>query len=358
MRGGKQLLALAEMVRQEQRGPLKIMEVCGGHTHVVMQYGLNQLLPEGISFLHGPGCPVCIMPKGRIDQAIALARQKEVILVTLGDMMKVPGSESSLVRERAEGADVRMVYSPLDVLKIAGENRQKRIVFFAIGFETTTPLTAALVERVLEEGYDNILFHINHVVLPPALHAIMDDEDVGVQAFIAPGHVSVITGAKIYQPVAERYGVPIVISGFEPVDLLQSVLMIVRQSVQGRSVVEIQYFRAVNAEGNRKAQELIERYFTLRKSFTWRGIGEIPESGLRLKEEFSHLDAEKAYKDLLPVAMVEDQSHCLCGEILRGKAVPDQCRLFGRICTPREPVGACMVSSEGACNAYYRFRQV
>ncbi len=237
LRGGREITVLAGRIREEAGASLKIMEVCGGHTHVIMRYGLPQLLPEGISFLHGPGCPVCIMPKGRIDQAVFLARQEGVILVTLGDMMRVPGSESSLIRERAEGRDVRTVYSPLDVLKIAGENPEKKIIYFAIGFETTTPLTAALVERVLEEERKNILFHINHVVLPPALHAILDDDEVRVQAVIAPGHVSVITGAGIYRPIAARYRLPIVVSGFEPVDLLESVLMIIRQAAEGRHEV-------------------------------------------------------------------------------------------------------------------------
>ncbi|NOY54122.1 MAG: hydrogenase formation protein HypD [Deltaproteobacteria bacterium] len=358
LRSGEAITALAARICEEAGPSLRIMEVCGGHTHVIMHYGLHQLLPDGISFLHGPGCPVCIMPKGRIDHAIALARQEGVILVTLGDMMRVPGSESSLILERAGGRDVRTVYSPLEVLKIAGANPEKRIVYFAIGFETTAPLTAALVDRVLKEERENIFFHVNHVLISPALHAIMADDHVKVQAFIAPGHVSVITGAGIYRSIAAQYEVPIVVSGFEPVDLLESVLMIVRQAAEGRREVEIQYDRAVDFEGNPKAQELMERYFVPRKSFSWRGIGSIPESGLRLKEEYARFDAEIVYEDVLPVGEPCEHPACLCGEVLRGKAEPLHCTLFGKGCTPDHPAGACMVSSEGACNAYYRFRQV
>jgi hydrogenase expression/formation protein HypD len=357
-RDDRRIQLLAGEIHDRYAGPVNVMEVCGGHTHVIMRFGLNQILPVGITFLHGPGCPVCIIPKERIDQAIALAGQEEVVLVTLGDMMRVPGSSSSLIKERANGRDVRMIYSLLDVIRIAQDNPEKKIVYFAIGFETTTPLTAAVVHEVVRRGVENILFHVNHVLVPPALHAIMDSEDVKINSFIAPGHVSTITGTGIYMGISDKYGTPIVISGFEPVDLLQSVLMIMKQVSDGRHDVEIQYIRAVRPEGNRKAQELVLRYFSVREGFRWRGIGDIPESGLQLKDEFAYLDAENAFKDILPCEPIDDHKLCICGEVLRGKAKPTECSIFGKACTPKSPVGACMVSSEGACNAYYSYQQV
>ncbi len=358
LRDGRKIEVLAEEIVSAAGGTVNIMEVCGGHTHVIMKYGLGQLLGGAVNFLHGPGCPVCIIPKERIDQAVVLARQEDVILVTLGDMMRVPGSSSSLIRERAAGRDVRMVYSPLDVIRLARENPEKKVVYFAIGFETTAPLTAAVIEQLLQEGMENVLLHINHVLVPPALHAIMDSEDVRIDAFIAPGHVSTITGSGIYESIPERYGLPVVISGFEPVDILQSVSMITEQIRDGRAEVEIQYTRAVRPEGNRRARALVDRYFRLREGFRWRGMGEIPESGLMLREEFSGLDAEVFYRDVLPEAPLEDHSLCICGDILRGKAKPLQCKVFGSACTPKNPVGACMVSSEGACHAYYSYQQL
>jgi hydrogenase expression/formation protein HypD len=358
LREGRKIRMLAGEIKRLFTTPVNIMEICGGHTHVIMKYCLSQMLPEGLNFLHGPGCPVCIMPRERIDHAISLSRQKDVIIVTLGDMMRVPGSSSSLIKERAMGRDIRMVYSPLDTVKIARENPGSRIIYIAIGFETTSPLTAAVIQHVIESGIDNVLFHINHVLVPPALHAIMNSEDVNIHAFIAPGHVSTITGSFIYKEIVERYGLPVVISGFEPVDILQSVKLIITQLIECRSDVEIQYTRAVTPEGNRKAQMLIERYFNVRKSFRWRGIGEIPESGLELREEYSHLDAEIIYKDILPDEIKEDHGLCICGDILRGKASPVECKVFGSACTPKNPVGACMVSSEGACHAYYTYQQV
>ena len=337
LRDGRNIGLLAEEIGRLCSSPVNIMEVCGGHTHVIMKFGLNQLLPETINFLHGPGCPVCIIPRERIDQAVALARQDNVVLVTLGDMMRVPGSSSSLIWERAAGRDVRMVYSPLDVIRIAREVPRKKVIYFAIGFETTAPLTAALVEQVTEKGMDNVVFHINHVLVPPALHAIMDSEDVKINAFIAPGHVSTITGVGIYRSISERYGVPVVVSGFEPVDILQSILMIVKQILDGRGEVEIQYTRAVRPEGNTKARELVNRYLEIRESFRWRGIGDIPESGMRLREEFDHLNAETIYRDILPQEPLKDHRLCICGDILRGKAKPPQCKVFGNACTPKNP---------------------
>jgi len=351
----KLVKALVAAVEREHDGsPLRIMEVCGGHTHAIMRYGLNKLLePLGIEFLHGPGCPVCVMPKERIDQAIAIARQPDTILTTYGDMMRVPGSESSLLKERAAGRDVRMVYSPLDALKIAEENPNKRVVFFAIGFETTTPMTAALVEEVLKRGVKNLLFHVNHVLVIPAMEAVVKESNI--EAFIGPGHVSVIIGGNAYKPFVEKYRLPVVISGFEPTDILESVLRIVRQKKRGEAKVEIQYSRAVSWEGNKKAQELIERYLEVRDTFRWRGLGDIPRSGLKLKKEFAELDAEVVFDEILPQKPIDDHKLCICGEILKGRAKPTDCAIFGTACTPSNPVGACMVSSEGACAAYYRY---
>ena len=357
--------ALAKLVAEEAKGldePLHIMEVCGGHTHTIMKYGLTQLLPESIRFIHGPGCPVCIMPKERIDHAYTLAMQENVILATLGDMIKVPGSRGSLQQARSRGADVRFVYSPLDVLKIAGENPDKRVIFFAIGFETTTPMTAALVERALEKGVNNLLFHINHVTVPEVMKELIDSRDEHIDsynnridAFIGPSHVSVIAGAKIYERFPRDYGRPVVVSGFEPVDVMEGVLMLVRQAVQKRCELEIQYGRSVTYEGNLKAQAMIERYFRKRELFKWRGLGNIPRSALRLRDEYASLDAEKVYGAILPKEEIEDHKLCICGDILRGMAEPTECRVFGTACKPGSPLGSCMVSSEGACAAYYKY---
>jgi len=333
---------------------IKIMEVCGGHTHTIMKYGLNQLLPSNIEFIHGPGCPVCVMPKERIDHAYELAMQKDVILVTLGDMIKVPGSKGSLSDARSRGGDVRYAYSPLDALKIAKENRDKTVIYFAIGFETTTPMTAALIESGKKEGVENLLYHINHITVPEPIAAIMDDGEAKIDAFLGPSHVSVITGAKIYAPLVEKYKTPIVVSGFEPVDVLMGVKMIVKQFLNKESKLEIQYTRSVTFEGNLKAQEMIERYFT-KRDFSWRGIGVIKDSALRLKDQFASMDAEIVYKDILPKEGAAEHKLCLCGDILKGIAKPLDCKIFGKLCTPQNPIGSCMVSSEGACSAYYKY---
>jgi hydrogenase expression/formation protein HypD len=341
---------------------LNIMEVCGGHTHTIMKYGLKQLLPDSIRFIHGPGCPVCIMPKERIDHAYILSQQENVILATLGDMIKVPGSRGSLQDARSGGADVRFVYSPLDVLKIAAENPDKTVIFFAIGFETTTPMTAALIDAALRRGIGNLLYHINHVTVPEVMKELIDSRDEHVDsynnridAFIGPSHVSVITGAKIYEPFPRDYGRPVVVSGFEPVDVMEGVLMLTRQFAQGRCELEIQYRRSVTMEGNLNAQKLIDRYFEKRGLFKWRGLGNIPDSALKLRDEYAELDAEKVYEAVLPKEEIEDHKLCICGDILRGMADPTECRVFGTACKPSTPLGSCMVSSEGACAAYYKY---
>jgi len=353
--------ALAWAINEEAKKlkePLKIMEVCGGHTHTIMKYGLKQLLPDNIDFIHGPGCPVCIMPKERIDHAIALAQIPNSILLTLGDMIRVPGSKSSLAVERANGYDIRALYSPLDAIKIAEENPDKKVIFFAIGFETTTPMTAAVLEQMERRGITNLFFHINHVLVPPAVDAIMADGQAKINAFIGPAHVSVITGAKIYVPLPDKYDTPVVVSGFEPVDVMQSILMIVKQKNKARAQMEIQYSRSVTLEGNTKAQEMINKFMKPRAHFRWRGIGDIPLSALELREAYAAYDAEKIFADILPTEPIDDHKLCICGTILKGLAKPNDCKVFGTACTPNTPMGSCMVSSEGACNAYYRYGEV
>lgn len=353
--------ALAHAIKEEAaklKEPLHIMEVCGGHTHTIMKYGLKQLLPKNIEFIHGPGCPVCIMPKERIDHAIALAQMENTVLLTLGDMIRVPGSQSSLALERAKGQDIRALYSPLDAVKIALENPDKKVIFFAIGFETTTPMTAALLEQVEKKGITNLYFHINHVLVPPAVDAIMADGQAKINAFVGPAHVSVISGAKIYQALPKAYGTPVVVSGFEPVDVLQSILMILRQKNEDRCEMEIQYSRSVTLEGNTKAQTMIEKFMEPRAHFRWRGIGDIPYSALALKENYAAYDAEKLFADILPTEPIDDHKLCICGTILKGMAKPNDCKVFGTACTPNTPMGSCMVSSEGACNAYYRYGEI
>ncbi len=350
---------LIDQEAQKLDRTVNIMEVCGGHTHTIMKYGLLQLLPKNINFIHGPGCPVCIMPKERIDHAYTLAMMEDVILLTLGDMIKVPGSLGTLQDARAKGADVRYVYSPMDVLKVAEENPDKKIIFFAIGFETTTPMSAALIGVVLKRGIKNIFFHINHVTVPEAMELLIENRDDEkhhcIDAFIGPSHVSVISGAKIYEIFPNQYGIPVVVSGFEPVDVMESIYMILKQFNEGRSDLEIQYKRLVTLEGNLKAQNLMEHYFEKVDLFKWRGIGHIPKSALKLRDEFAAFDAEVIYKDILPYEEINDHKLCICGDILRGLAKPQECSVFGTACKPSSPLGSCMVSSEGACAAYYKY---
>jgi len=335
--------------------PINIMEVCGGHTHSIMKYGINQLLPDNINFIHGPGCPVCVMPKERIDHAYTLALQEDVILVTLGDMIKVPGSLGTLQDARAKGADVRFVYSPLDTLKIADENKDKKVIFFAIGFETTTPMTTALLNQVIKKDIKNIYFHINHITVPQAMRALLGDSTNNIDAFIGPSHVSVISGSKIYEEFTTTYKKPVVVAGFEPVDVLESVLMILKQFNESRCELEVQYSRSVNYDGNIVAQKLNDTFFEKRDSFRWRGLGDISQSALKLKQIYSLYDAEVIYKDILPTKRIDDHKLCICGDILKGKAKPKDCSVFGTSCKPSSPLGSCMVSSEGACAAYFKY---
>ena len=364
-RDGKTLQAYAKIIAEDAAKlgrTINIMEVCGGHTHSIMKYGIPQLMPENINFIHGPGCPVCIMPKERIDHAYVLAQQPDVILVTLGDMIKVPGSNGSLQDARAKGADVRFVYSPMECLKIAQQHPDKKVIFFAIGFETTTPMTAVLLDQVIKMGIDNILFHINHVTVPEVMVELIDSRDEHVDsynnqidAFLGPSHVSVIAGSKIYEKFPKEYGRPVVVSGFEPVDVMEGISMIVKQFVENRCELEVQYKRVVTREGNLNAQKLIDTYFDKVDLFRWRGLGNVPKSGLKLKDAYAKYDAEVRYKEVLPLAEIEDHKLCICGDILRGMAKPPECTIFGTACKPTTPIGSCMVSSEGACAAYYKY---
>ncbi|WP_245609163.1 hydrogenase formation protein HypD [Vibrio rhizosphaerae] len=352
---------LAEQIRQKAchlTEPLYMMEVCGGHTHTIMKYGIQQLLPENLHFVHGPGCPVCIMPKERIDHAIILAQTEGVILVTLGDMIRVPGSRLSLAECRANGGSVVPIYDPMDVLEIARQNPQHKVVYFAIGFETTTPMTAVLVQQAQRLHLTNLCFHINHVLVPPAMEAVMADSQTRVNAFLGPSHVSVITGAKIYQPIVQHYQIPVVVAGFEPADVLESVLMLVELALNGQPDLQTQYTRAVSFDGNAVAQACITDIFEVRSAFNWRGLGNIPQSALKLREQYADMDAEVLFESLLPQTPVADHKACRCGDILRGLASPPDCKVFGKACQPSRPMGSCMVSSEGACNAYYRYAGV
>ena len=338
----------------------RFMEFCGGHTHAISRYGIADLLPASVRMIHGPGCPVCVLPIGRIDQAIRLAREHGVILCTYADTLRVPASgKLTLMRARANGADVRMVYSTQDALKIARAYPQRQVVFLAIGFETTTPPTAVAVKQAAAEGLQNFSILCYHVLTPAAMHAILSAEGgVQLDGFVGPAHVSTVIGSKPYVPFADDYGKPVVIAGFEPLDVMQAILMLVRQVNDGRAEVENEFTRAVTREGNAKAQALVAEVFELRDSFEWRGLGSIPHSALKLRPEFAALDAEQRFG--LDYQSIPDNKACECGAILRGEKRPQECKIFGTVCTPDNPVGSCMVSSEGACAAHYtygRFRE-
>lgn len=347
------ILAISKLIKRSSIKPLNIMEICGGHTHSIMKFGLPQLVGENIHFIHGPGCPVCIMPRLRIDEAIKLASGSDVIFCTLADMLRVPGSKSSLLKLRGEGHDIRALYTPLDTINIAEQNKDKKIIFFAIGFETTTPMTAVLVQKALQLELKNLFFHINHVTVPAPIRAIMNDGDVKIDAFLAPSHVSVITGSKIYEGLARDFKTPIAVSGFEPLDILDSVLNLVKQHSIGEFKVYNEYARVVNPDGNLKAKAMIEKYFQP-CDFEWRGLGNIPDSGIKLKKEFEYLDARVVFDCKVEDSLKESKA-CICGEILRGRAKPYECKVFGKICNPQNPIGSCMVSGEGACAAYYKY---
>jgi len=342
-----------EIERRSEGRRIQIMEVCGGHTHAIYKHGLEDLLPPSIDLVHGPGCPVCVIPMGRIDDALAIARQPHVIFTTFGDMMRVPGSRGSLLHAKAEGADIRFVYSPLDALKLARQHPDRPVVFFAIGFETTAPSTAATLLRARAEGLRNFFVFCNHVTIVPAIKAILDSPDMQLRGFIGPGHVSTIIGLRPFAFVPERYGLPMVIAGFEPTDILQSIVMILRQLDEGRPAVQNQYARVVRPSGNLGALSAIAETMEVRPYFEWRGLGFISHSALRLKPEFEAWDAEKRFS--VPGGRVTDPKACQCGEVLKGVLKPWECRVFGTACTPERPIGTCMVSPEGACAAYFTY---
>ncbi len=332
---------------------LKFMEVCGGHTHTIYRHGIEHILPEGVELIHGPGCPVCVIPMGRVDDAIAVAEHPNVIFTSFGDMMRVPGSKGTLLEAKARGADVRFVYSPLDALRIAVENPTKDVVFFAVGFETTAPSTAVTVLRAKEMGVKNFRVFSNHVTIVPPLKAILESPDLRLDGFLGPGHVSTVVGNRPYRFVPERYGKPVVTAGFEPLDILETIVMLLRQIREGRCEVENQYSRIVRDEGNPRALKLLADVFVLRPHFEWRGLGFIAQSGLALRPDLSAFDAEVFYE--VPGVRVADPKACQCGEVLKGVIRPWECKVFGTACTPETPIGTCMVSSEGACAAYYNF---
>lgn len=334
--------------------PWTMMEVCGGQTHAIVKSGLDELLPPALTLLHGPGCPVCVTPVEMIDKSLEIASRPEVVFCSFGDMLRVPGTEKDLLSVKAKGADVRVVYSPLDALKIARDHPERQVVFFAVGFETTAPATAMAAYQALREGIRNFSLLVAHVLIPPAIAAILASPKNRVQGFLAPGHVCTVMGYEAYEPIAEAHGVPIVVTGFEPLDILQGIYMCVRLLESGRAEVANQYSRAVRREGNRPAQEIIRGVFQVvdRK---WRGIGKIPRSGLGLSGAYEAYDAERRFA--VASRTVEEPSECVSGDVLRGEKKPHECPAFGTRCTPEHPLGATMVSSEGACAAYYRYRR-
>ncbi len=331
----------------------RFMEVCGGHTHTIYKHGLEDYLPETVELVHGPGCPVCVIPMGRVDDAIAIAEHPDVILATFGDMMRVPGGRGSFLEANAAGADIRMVYSPLDALKLARANPDKRVVFMAIGFETTAPSTAMTLLRAAAERLDNFSVFCSHVTILPAIKAILDSPDMRLDGFLGPGHVSTVIGCRPYEFITRGYRRPIVVAGFEPLDLLQSVAMLLEQLRGGRCEVQNQYARVVPWDGNSRALHAITETMELRPHFEWRGLGFIANSALQLRESYAAFDAERIFE--LPGVRVADPKSCQCGEVLKGVIRPWECKVFGTACTPETPIGTCMVSSEGACAAYYNF---
>jgi hydrogenase expression/formation protein HypD len=344
---------LVEQIRKSSTKPISLMEVCGGHTMSIQKFGIPSLLPPTIKLISGPGCPVCVSDRRYIDQAIAYARLDEVIITTYGDLIRVPGSTSSLDQEKANGADVRIVYSVLDALKIARDNKDKKIVFLGIGFETTAPGSAIGVINAQKEGINNFYLFSSHKIMPPAMEALID-EGVKLDGYIAPGHVSAITGISIYKNIPEKYKLGVVIAGFEPVDLLKAILMLVIQIESNQPKVEIAYTRVVTSEGNIKAQQMLNEVFELRDDW-WRGLGVLPKSGLKVREKYANYDAEV----MIPVDVepTREDKGCICGEVLKGVKNPKDCKLFAKACTPNNPVGACMVSNEGSCNAFYRYNR-
>lgn len=356
-RNQDQARAIASAITREAKKDrhYRLMEFCGGHTHAIFRYGVQDLMPENVEFVHGPGCPVCVLPIGRIEEAMQMVQQYGLILCTYGDMMRVPAkNRRSLMQARADGADIRMVYSTLDALNIARQNPQQQVVFFAIGFETTTPPTAVAIQQARKEGLKNFSVFCNHVLTPAALKTILNTETaINIDGFLGPSHVSTIIGSRAYEAFATKFKKPIVIAGFEALDVMQSTLMLIRLLNEGRYVVENEYTRAVSPEGNIKAQAIVNDVFEQRDNFEWRGLGVIANSALQIRDSYATFDAAKRF----PVAVqaVTDTRSCECPAILRGQKKPTDCKLFGTACTPENPMGSCMVSSEGACAAYWSY---
>ena len=351
-----EIRGLLPRIESARRRPLQIMEVCGGHTHAIFRYGMQQLLPDAVEFVHGPGCPVCVLPMGRVDDCVALAQQPGVIFTTFGDAMRVPGSKKSLLRAKADGADVRMVYSPLDALDLARKHPDREVVFFALGFETTMPSTALTVLQAKVDRIRNFSLFCNHITIIPTIKAILDSPDMHLDGFLGPGHVAMVIGMQPFKFIAEHYRRPLVISGFEPLDVLQSLWMVLRQLAAGRCEVENQYGRVVPEQGNPQALAAIQEVFELREFFEWRGLGSIDHSGVRLRPELAAYDAERKFS--VPNLKIADPKACQCGEVLKGVIKPHQCKVFGTACTPEVPLGSLMVSSEGACAAYFSYRRI
>ena len=331
----------------------KLMEICGGHTHAIYRYGLDDLLPDQVELVHGPGCPVCVIPMGRVDDGIAIAERDGAILACFGDMMRVPGSERTLLEAKAGGADIRVVYSPLDALRIAKANPDREVVFFAIGFETTAPSTALTLKRARAEGFGNFSCFCNHVTIVPPLRALLESPELSLDGFVGPGHVATVVGARPFEFIPAEHGKPFVVSGFEPLDVLQSIEMLLRQLREGRCEVENQYRRVVPDEGNPAALRAMSEVFELRDHFEWRGLGSIERSALKLSAAYSDFDAELRHE--VPGVRVADPEACQCGDVLKGAIKPWECRVFGTGCTPEHAIGTCMVSPEGACAAYYNY---
>ena len=352
----REIHALTATIARAKRQPLQIMEVCGGHTHSIFRYGVTQLLPAEIEFVHGPGCPVCVLPMGRVDDCVALAERPEVIFTTFGDAMRVPGSTKSLLKAKADGADVRLVYSPLDALSLAKNNPDREVIFFGLGFETTMPSTAMTLLQADAENVGNFSLFCNHITIIPTIKAILDDPDLRLDGFLGPGHVSMVIGSAAYDFIARDYGKPITIAGFEPLDVLQSVWMVVKQIAEGRAEVENQYGRVVARDGNKTALAAVAEVFKLREFFEWRGLGSIAHSGVRIRERYAAYDAERKFA--VPNLKIADPQACQCGEVLKGSLKPQQCKIFGTACTPQTPLGALMVSTEGACAAFYNYGRI
>jgi hydrogenase expression/formation protein HypD len=344
---------LVSRIETARRRPLQIMEVCGGHTHSIFRYGIEGMLPKEIELIHGPGCPVCVLPMGRIDDCIAIAERPEVIFTSFGDAMRVPGSKKSLLQAKADGADVRMVYSPIDALALAREHPDREIVFFAIGFETTMPSTALTLLQAERDGVRNFSVFCNHITIVPTIKAVLDSPDLHLDGFLGPGHVAMVIGITPFEFVARYYQKPMVVAGFEPLDVLQSIWMVLKQIAEGRCDIENQYARIVPEPGNTPALRAVSRVYELREFFEWRGLGSIDHSGIRLRQAYARFDAEQKFA--IPNVKIADPKSCQCGEVLKGVIKPWQCKVFGTACTPEQPLGALMVSSEGACAAYFQY---